>query len=120
LPRCGVAELLCAAIFLNVNISAISAEAFRPPSVPLVACDQYFSLWSPANKLIDADTTRWAGKVRRMAGLVKIDGNIFRIMGTEPANVPALTQTKLEVLPTRTIHIPIDNQAKALKRRAMI
>jgi len=39
-----------------------------------------------------------------MAGLVKIDGKNFRVMGTEPADVPTLAQTKLEVLPTQTIY----------------
>ena len=101
---CLRAVILCAAISLNPVFSRLRAETFRPPAVPLVACDPYFSIWSPANKLTDADTTHWTGKVRQLTSLVKIDGKNFRVMGTEPADLPALPQSSLEVLPTRTIY----------------
>jgi glutaminase A-like protein/uncharacterized protein DUF5127/uncharacterized protein DUF4964 len=96
LAACGLVTLF--------QLSAAAAEPLRPPAVPLVACDPYFSIWSPADKLTDADTVHWTGKPHRLTSLVRIDGKPFRIMGTSPTNVPALPQKNLEVTPTRTIY----------------
>jgi hypothetical protein len=75
-----------------------------PPSTPLVACDPYFSIWSPGDSLNEVDTTHWTGRAHRLGSLVKIDGKSYRVMGASPGRLPALTQTSLSVLPTRTIH----------------
>ena len=91
-------------LFLASCLGVTAAERLRPPAVPLVAHDPYFSIWSPADKLTDADTMHWTGKPHRLTSLVRIDGKAFRLMGTSPTNVPALPQTGLEVTPTRTIY----------------
>lgn len=74
----------------------------RPPAVPLVACDPYFSIWSPADKLNDADTVHWTGKEQALRSRVVIDGQTFGVIGKTGAT--ALPQTGLEVLPTRSIY----------------
>src|SRR5215472_17413128 len=84
--------------------TAINAQTLRPPSVPLVACDPYFSIWSPADRLTDADTVHWTGKPHRIRSLIRIDGQGFRLMGKAPEAVSPLPQISLDVLPSRTIY----------------
>ena len=83
---------------------ASGAGITRPPSVPLVACDPYFSIWSPGDKLTDVDTTHWTGKPQRLTSLARIDGKPFRLMGPDPAKFRPCRRSGLEVLPTRTIY----------------
>lgn len=96
---------LSAVLALTALASAgAQTKPLRPPSVPLVAHDPYFSIWSPADHLTDVDTTHWTGKPNRLGSVVQVDGKAFRVMGKEPASVPALPQTGVDVLPTRTIY----------------
>src|SRR5579863_3177552 len=80
------------------------AQTIRPPAVPLVTHDPYFSIWSMSDDLNTGPTRHWTGKVQRLTGLVRIDGNVFRWMGDAPRGVAALPQTSLNLTPTRTIY----------------
>ena len=85
-------------------------EPLRPPAVPLVVHDPYFSIWSAADRLTDTGTTHWTGKPNGLTLSVRIDGHVYNLAGGTgrggrgaPAS-NALAQTSLEVLPTRTIY----------------
>lgn len=80
------------------------AGKLTPPATPLVACDPYFSIWSPADKLASSDTTHWTGKPHRLTSMVRIDGKAYRVLGAEPLLVPPLEQKSLSVLPTRSVY----------------
>ena len=97
------ALLLLASAVAPVAAQTPSEETtFRPPSVPLVVHDPYFSIWSPADKLTDAETVHWTGKKHPLHAMVRIDGKPYRLMGAEPADVPAMEQVILRVTPTET------------------
>lgn len=98
---------LLALTYLQSAVPLLAAEdqsSLRPPSVPLVACDPYFSIWSPADKLTDADTVHWTGKPHRLNSFILIDGKPYWLMGKKPDEAQALTQTDVKIFPTRTVY----------------
>ncbi len=85
--------------------SVIVANAQRPPAVPLVTHDPYFSIWSMADRLTDVNTRHWTGLDQPLIGLVRIDNTLYRFMGLDPRQVPAMQQVSLRVTPLHTIYV---------------
>lgn len=104
--------VLCRILFLGCilllsfaatrNVSAQAGQ--RPPAVPLIAHDPYFSVWSFGDRLTDVNTTHWTGARQPLYGIARIGGKPYRFMGKDPEDVPAMEQTGLRVTPTNTIY----------------
>src|ERR1039458_7652816 len=94
-----------AMLVLTLLTGAISMQAQqRPPAVPLVTYDPYFSIWSMSDRLTDSNTRQWTGAEQRLTGLVRIDGVNYRFMGADPGDVPAITQVSLKVAALHTVY----------------
>ena len=77
----------------------------RPPAVPLVTHDPYFSVWSTSDALAAERTKHWTGAPHGMVGMARIDGKPYRFMGQSYSPLPApMRQVRLEVFPTRTVY----------------
>src|SRR3954451_15043059 len=79
---------------------------FTPPAGPLVVNNPFLSVWSEADHLTDDVTRQWTGAAQPLVSLIKIDGQVYRLMGPQPTNslgaFAAFPQTGLQVTPTRS------------------
>jgi hypothetical protein len=95
---------LIVVILLAVATIANAQTHERAPAVPLVTHDPYFSIWSMADKLTDEDTKHWTGTEQALRSVIRVDGTSYRIMGSRPEAMPALSQTAVQLTPTHTVY----------------
>src|SRR5882672_1367009 len=88
-------------------LAAVLAQTadFRPPAVPLVAHDPYFSVWSFSDDLNADWPKHWTGAINAMCMMVRVDGKAYLMAGNPRMEIPKLKQTMVNVLPTRTIYM---------------
>jgi hypothetical protein len=95
--------LLLLPVVSNVEAQQNTAE-FRPPAVPLVTCDPYFSIWSFADHPADDWTRHWTGANNGICSMVRIDGKVFRLLSPAYGGVPVMHLVGLQVYPTRSVY----------------
>ena len=100
--------LCCLAMVSALTAPALSQQTVhRPPAVPLVTNDPYFSIWSMSDHLTDSPTKHWSEAGQPITGLVRIDGKPFRWMGTaavRAGEIDPMRQISVEVRPLHTIY----------------
>lgn len=88
---------------MSSTLSSTEKQGFRPPAVPLITVDPYFSIWSMADKLTDDPPRHWTGVMHGMCGMIVIDGKVYRYMSSTPG-IKAMEQIGCELNPTRSIY----------------
>jgi hypothetical protein len=90
---------------LLLSVSGLpAADTVRPPAVPLITHDPYFSIWSMSDRLTDDWPKHWTGRTQALAAFVRVDGRSYRVIGPSPRRIPALAQSAVTIWPTRTVY----------------
>ncbi|MCC7173890.1 MAG: DUF4965 domain-containing protein [Bryobacterales bacterium] len=96
---------LCLITAALAGISAAqSLPPLRPPAVPLVTHDPYFSIWSMSDQLTETATRHWTGTDQPLTGFVRIDGVPYRFLGAGNRLGRPMKQVRREVTPTSTLY----------------
>jgi hypothetical protein len=86
-------------------MKSATRPALRPPAIPLVCHDPYFSVWSCTDHLADGPTRHWTGRPHPLFGLLRVDGALFRFLGHGPQDEATAAQRSLAVHATRTVAV---------------
>jgi hypothetical protein len=83
-------------IAISFEMSAQSnhiKNELRAPAYPLITIDTYTSGWSMTENLYDSSVKHWTGKDFPLVGALRVDGKIFRFMGTEETPLKTIIGT---------------------------
>lgn len=69
----------------------------RAPSYPLLSLHPQVRLWSSADKLTDRNITFTNGKTFPFVGFLRVDGVIYRFMGSEELPMQAIAPMGFDV-----------------------
>lgn len=59
----------------------VRKNSLRLPSVPIIANDPYFCVWSPYDKLYDGLTTYFSENRKELTGILRVDSMNYRFIG---------------------------------------
>ncbi|GHT59081.1 glutaminase [Bacteroidia bacterium] len=77
---------------IHVKTESIKND-LRAPAYPLVTIDPYTSAWSFADNLYDESVKHWTGTKFPFVGAIRVDGKVYRFMGTEETPLLPVAKT---------------------------
>lgn len=82
-------NLLAILILCIVGIAPAQSQKsqLRAPAYPLITIDPNTSAWSYTDKLYESTIRHWSDRAFPLIGVLKVDGDLYRFMGTEDLEV---------------------------------
>jgi len=77
----------------NSQNASQATNTLRAPAFPLISVDPYTSGWSFSDKLYDQQVKHWTGKDFPLIGAIRVDGEVYRFMGTEDVVTKPVVKT---------------------------
>ena len=69
-------------IALSFSLPSIG-QVHKALAYPLITHDPYFSIWSMTDTLNASPTRHWTGSDQALTGYIKVEGEIYRVIGNE-------------------------------------
>lgn len=76
----------------------------KAAAIPLIVHDPFFSIWSGADHLYDADPVHWSGKRQKIRGYLDFCGEQYCFLG-DPEGLPVPEQREIHVSATATKYV---------------
>ena len=75
---------------------SVQAQERIAPAYPLITHNPNFSIWSMTDNLTASSTKHWTEADHALLGMIKVDGDMYRFLGTETVNYASILPTAEE------------------------